>query len=348
MRGHLRFDYTVLILIFCIAAFDSSCRKESSFPIQIKPYTGNLKFEFLPQTVEKIMSSQMPWELKSLSYYNIVMQDTSLRMFYTSFAYNQLDFDGSFCLAQSSTGDVWNRALINNNTNILINGQAANGIMGSFVFIDSLDAVFPYKMICIKLVNGNQKTFLYASPEGVKWSMVKQLFNTMQDSQFSVIRMNGKYYVFVRYNDYKSVFQRAVGLSILDNNFNTIQEPGLLLEAPENDAFSQIYNSAASKANDSTLLFFPTYYDDQNENIQIRLLYTNNMKDFYLINDNINNFLFPNGNVNWAIVSPGLIPTNEKDTYWVYYSGTAARHDDFARVASFNNLYYRIKMIIHR
>lgn len=350
MKKVLKLNYAIIILLMFAAMANTSCRKDSSSPIQteLKLYAGNIQFDFLPQSIEKIMAAEMPWEAKSLNYYNVVKADTSLRMFYNAFAYNQLDFDGSFCLAQSAAGSAWNRTPVNNNTNILIGGQKQKGIMGSFVFTDSFDAVFHYKMICVRLINGDQKTFLYASPDGIKWDMVKQLFNTMQDSQFSVIRMYGKYYVFVRYNDYKRSFQRAMGLSILDDNFNVIQQPDLLLKAATNDGFPHIYNSAASQVNDSTVLLFPTYYNDDNGKIQIKLLYSNNMKDYYLVNNNIYNYLFPNGNVNWAIVSPGLIAADEKDTYWLYYSGTAARHNDFPHIASFNIYYYRIKLVIHQ
>jgi hypothetical protein len=350
MKKNLPLNYAVIVILLYTAITNTACRKDSSSPIQteLKPYTGNIQFEFLPQSIEKIMTAEMPWEAKSLNFYNVIKGDTGLHMFYNSFAYNQLDFDGSFCLAQSKSGNTWNRTLITNNTNILIGDQKQKGIMGSFVFTDSLDAIFRYKMICIKLVNGNQKTFLYASPDGIKWTIVKQLFNTMQDSQFSVIRMYGEYYVFVRYNNYKGNFQRAIGLATLDNNFNVIQQPNLLLKAPANDAFPHIYNNAASKVNDSMVLFFPTYYNDNNGNIQIRLLYSNNLKDYYLVDNNINKYLFPDGNINWAIVSPGLIAADEKDTYWLYYYGTPSHHDDFVHSSSFKISYYRIKLVVHQ
>jgi len=340
-------NLTVITVITFSSVMLASCKKESvSIKTELQTYTGNLKFEFLPQSIEKVFSSQATWEARALAYFNIIKEETDWCMFYYSLAYNQLEFDGSFCLAKSFDGDTWSRTLINNNTNILIRGYDKKGITGNFVFIDSFDTQFRYKLICGKLVNDEQKTFLYASADGVKWKMVKQLFNLMQDSQFSAICMNGKYYVFSRFNDYTGKFQRAIGLSLLDKNFNVIQQPGLLLEAQPNDPFPHIYNSAASKINDSSVLFFPTYYDDDN-GIQIKLLYTNNMKDYYLVNNNINKELFPGGGVRWAIVSPGLIPTQDRNTYWLYYYGTKAKHNDFAVSRKIDVSYYRIKLVIH-
>ena len=335
-----------MVYYSCIL-LNASCRKESLSPLsQLQTYTGNIKFEFLPQSVEEVMSSQTPWESKSLNYYNIIKEDTSWRMFYSSFAYNQLDFDGYFCLAKSSDGEAWNRNLVNNNTNILIDGKNGKGITGSFVFVDSLDVQYHYKMICTKLVNNEQKTFLYASGDGITWIIVKQLFDTKQDSQFSVVRMNGVYYVFSRYNDFSNGYQRAIGIAKLDDYMNVIQSPSLLLEAPEQTPYPHIYNSAASKINDSTILLFPTYYNDDNGSISIKLIYTNNTKDYYLINSNINNYLFSSANVNWAIVSPGVIPTGEPDTYWVYYYTTSIKHNSILYSTTANIIYYRIKLKI--
>ena len=341
-------SFTGLLILIFVAFL--SCEKESSSPIQVqlKTYTGNLQFEFLPQSVEKIFYSQMSWEAKALNYFNIIKEDTDWHMFYNAFAYNQTDFNGSFCVANSADGENWNRPFISNNTNVSISGNNSTGISGACVFKDNRDVEYPYKMICSKLINGNQKTFLYGSHDGTSWALIKKLFDIMQDSQFSVININDIYYVFLRYNDFSGEYQRAIGLAKLDGNLNVIQQPLLLLEAAANSTYAHIYNSGASKINDSTVLLFPTYYDDKNESIQIKLLYTNNMKDYYLINNNINNSLFPNGAANWSIVSPGLIPADEKDTYWVYYYATGSRHNDFRSSSKIDVTYYRIKLVIHQ
>lgn len=101
----------------------------------------------------------MPWESKALNYYNILQKDSGYTMWYNAYAYNQLDFDGSFCFANSTDGKNWNRPFITNNTNILLKGDNSTGVTGTFVFTDISDKKYPYKMICVKLVNGNQKTF---------------------------------------------------------------------------------------------------------------------------------------------------------------------------------------------
>jgi hypothetical protein len=337
-----------ILLILSVTFF--SCKKEFESPIKtdLKTYSGNLKFEFDPSSVQKIFSSQEPWELKALNYFNIVQQDNTSSMWYISFGYNQLDFNGSFCIANSSDGENWSRPLINNSTNILIPGNNSTGVSGAVVFRDNHDAQYPYKMIGSKLAGNNQKTFLYGSTNGVNWVLIKELFDQMQDSQFSVINMNDGHYVFARYNDYSHKYQRAISLAKLDNNMNVVQQPLLLLEAPQNGTYSHIYNSAASKINDSSVIMLPTYYDDNNGSIQIKLLYTNNMKDYYLVDNNITNYLFPNSKVNWAIVAPGIIPADENNTYWVYYLGTSSKHNDFSNTIKLDVTYYRIKLVIHQ
>jgi hypothetical protein len=332
-------------IIFLIISTCLSCRKDSITPsAELKPYTGNLKFEFLTQSREKIFSSQMPWELRSLNYFNVVQRDSALDMWYTSFAYNQLEFNGSFCIANSKDGENWNRPFINSNTNILVAGNNAKGISGACVFRDKNDNQYPYKMICLKLVDNNQKTFLYGSADGINWIQIKKLFDQKQDSQFSIINIGDEYYVFLRYNDYSKGYQRAIGLAKLDNELNVVQQPQLLLEAPANDIYPHIYNSAASKINDSVVVLLPTYYDDVDGRVKIKLIYTKNMKEYYLVNSDINDYLFPGQDVNWAIVSPGITPSGEPNTYWVYYFQTSSKHNSIANASNINVVYYRIKL----
>ena len=340
--------FTKLILYLYFVILFSSCRKDTmSIETQLKTYAGSLKFEFLPGSTEKIFSAQMPWESRNLSYYNIIQKDTNWSMWYNSFGDNQKNFEGSFCFANSTDGKDWQRPLINNNTNILVPGDNDTGLTGTFVFVDELDKNYSYKMICSKLVNGEQKTFLYSSPDGKIWKHSTLLYNMMQDSQFGVVNVRGLYYIFSRYNDYSHGYQRAIGLSILDKNLNTIQQPSLLLEANDNSDFPHIYNSAASKINDSTVLLFPTYFNEEQNTIRLKMIYTNNMQDYYLVNDDITDILFPNKNANWAIVSPGIIPADEKNTYWVYYLGTDARHSGFNYLSKINVTYYRIKLVVY-
>jgi hypothetical protein len=341
------YNPAMVLLAFVLFFSLTSCTKDSpSIETQLQVYNGSLKFNFLPGSIEKVFYSEMPWEAKALNYYNIIKEDTTWRMFYKSYGYNDQEFDGSFCIAKSANGALWNREPLNNNTNIVIDGENDKGITGNFVFIDSADVQYHYKMICSKLISEKQKTFLYGSVDGVHWVLIKQLFDKMQDSQFSIIRLNNKYYLFSRYNDYNP-YQRAIGLSELDNNFNILQPSLLLLKAPINDQYPHIYNSAASKINDSTIILFPTYYDDNDGTVELRLLYTKNMKDYYLIKDNINDDLFPGQKVNWAIVSPGVIPTGEPDTYWVYYYKASVKHNSIPNAAQVGVTYYRIKLVIN-
>lgn len=337
----------VIGLLFLVSGVCTSCKKESTTPLAtLENYTGNLKFEFQPQSVEKIFTAQMPWELRGLNYFNVVQQDSVWSMWYNSFAYNQLEFNGSFCFSSSIDGKSWTRPNINNNTNILLNGTDNKGVSSPFVFKDKDDPQYPYKMICTKIIDNEERTFLYSSRDGVKWDLYRQLYNMKQDSQFGVINLNGLNYIFSRYNDYSNGYQRAIGLSILDRNMNEIKAPELLLKADNNSKFPHIYNNAASKIKDSVVLLFPTYYNDADDDVRIKMIYTNNLKNYYLINDDINNDLFAGQNVNWAIVSPGVFPTGERNTYWVYYFTTPAKHAEFRFATNLNITYYRIKLVI--
>jgi hypothetical protein len=345
-KGIQTFIKPVSYLFFLLLL--SSCKKDAmSIETRLQSYSSSLQFEFLPESIEKVFYPQTPWESRGINYYNVMQKDSNLSMWYTALGKDQHDFEGSFCVANSRDGKNWDRPQINNNTNVLISGNNASGITGTFVFFDDSDNIYPYKMICSKLVDGKEKTFLYSSPDGKAWKKFTLLYNQTQDSQFGIVKFEGRYYVFSRYNDYTQGYQRAVGLSILDKDLKILQPPLLLLRADANSSFPHIYNNAASKINDSTILLFPTFYNSTSSDIRIKLIYTNNLKDYYLVDDNITNKLFPGNNVNWAIVSPGVIPTGEKNTYWVYYLGTQAKHGGFANLSQIGITYYRIKLVIH-
>ena len=344
-RTRIKFSLFVIISIFTTL----SCTKEKmAVEVKIQPYKGRLKFSFVKGSIERIFSAEKPWESKMLSYYNIVKKDSKWYMWYNSFGKDERDFSGSFCFANSTNGKNWKRVLKNDSTNILISGKQTKGISETFVFMDGTDVDNPYKMICTKLVNGKQRTFIYTSPDGIDWQTDRELYDMLQDTQFSVIDLKGVYYIFSRYNDFSNGYQRAVGLSVIDDKLKDLQHPSLLLKASANDPYKHIYNNAASKISDSCMLLFPTFYDGVTNGIQLKLIFTNNLKDYYLVNDKIYADLFPQQDAKWVIVSPGLVPTGvEKDTYWLYYYGTRYKHDDFWSSSNLDVSYYRIKLRVH-
>jgi len=344
IRSTIKFN--LFALAFTITLL--SCDKEKATPeIKLKVYNGPLKFTFVQGSIEKIFSAEKPWESKMLNYYNILKKDSKWYMWYNAFGKNEQDFSGSFCFANSTNGKNWERVFKSDSTNILISGKQASGVSETFVFRDETDEANPFKMICTKLVNGGQKTFIYSSSDGVDWKVSRELYNMLQDTQFSVVNFKGDYYIFSRYNEFSNGYQRAIGLSVINREMKDLQHPRLLLRADPNDPYKHIYNNAASKI-DSAVLLFPTYYNSTTNGIQLKLIFTLNLKDYYLVNDKIYADLFPDQKAKWAIVSPGLVPTgDEKSTYWLYYYGSPQTHDDFRYLSKIDVNYYRIKLRIH-
>lgn len=344
LRPKIKFNLVLLISIFITI----SCTKEkATLEAKIKPYNGPLKFTFVPGSIEKIFSAEKPWESKMLNYFNVLKRDSKWYMWYNSFGKNERDFSGSFCFANSTNGKNWERVLKSDSTNILISGKQATGISETFVFQDETDVANPYKMICTKLDNGKQKTFIYASPDGIDWKNIRELYDMLQDTQFSVVNLNGDNYIFSRYNEFSNGYQRAIGLSVINREMKDLQHPRLLLRADPNDQYRHIYNNAASKV-DSAVLLFPTFYNSNTNGIQLKLIFTTDLKEYYLVSDKIYADLFPEQKTKWAIVSPGLVPTgDEKNTYWLYYYGSPSSHDDFMYLQTIDINYYRIKLRIH-
>lgn len=251
------------------------------------------------------------------------------------------DYFGAFCYAYSNNGENWYTRLPNqenNNdlTNILMS-SFNTPVVEQYVFFDDFNDV--YRMIGVTKKNGVYTTNIWSSNNGLNWYDKKVLFNNSYDSQFSVIRNNGRYYIYQRlwYNKI-----RAVGRSVVDLNFNIIEKPKLMLVSSEK-YFPHIYNNSASKVYNLVILF-PTLLNDL-DGIKITLgfEYENLL---YLTGDDITEKLYWDEDVKWGIVSPGLILTGEEYTYWLYYYGNNSPHIS-VRTANDNvTKYYRIKIRI--
>lgn len=282
------------------------------------------ELEIIHNTRQIILTQEQPWENQALHYFNVIKNDSLWQMWYMSSGKEVFnDYFGALNYAYSFDGEHWIKSLLNNQP-----------IVEQFVNYEANK----YRMIGVINIDGNYSTNIFESINGKDWINKKSLYNKSYDTQFSVITINNKYYIYQRvwHNGL-----RAVGRSIIDKNYNIIENPKIMLISNDND-FPHIYNNAASKV-DNNILLFPTLYNSDNDKIKITVGFEFE-NQLYLTDTDITEDLYFGEDVKWGVVSPGLIPTGEHKTYWLYYKGNSSSHNN-VRIDP-NNVakYYRIKI----
>jgi len=316
--------FLIIILITCNSCF-------YDIPIEVdmakKKVETPFEYEFLHSSREVILKQEHPWETQALFYFNVIKKDSLWQMWYMSIGeeiYN--DYFGAFNYAYSKDGASWVKTLLNNQP-----------IVEQFINYDEIEN--KYRMIGVVNIDGNYSTNIFESNNGISWNNVKRLYNKSYDTQFSVITKSDKFFIYQRiwYDEL-----RTVGRSIIDKNYKIIEHPRVMLLSNDKD-FPHIYNNAASKVGKNILLFPTLYNDDDSFKITIGFELEN---ELYLTETNITEDLYFDESVKWGIVSPGLIPTDEINTFWLYYYGNSNSHN-IVNYAS-NNVakYYRIKIRI--
>ena len=333
--------YILLILHFIL----TSCIVDVPIVISTKKADTPFIFKILKDSRQIVLTQEYPWEAQAMLYFNVVKTDSIWHMWYKSYGITEkIDYVGYFCHAYSNDGEHWSKNMSfkydeNDSTNIILSRENI-AIHDQFVYYDDKDNI--YRMIAAKN-NGTGKqvtTNILESENGINWVDKKIIYNKYYDTQFSLIRKNNNHYVYQRewYNGL-----RVIGISVLDENFNIIESPKMVLMSNDKN-FPHVYNNAASMVN-NTIIFFPTLYNKEKDTIKMTIGFEYN-NEFFLTDSDITDDLYYGEKIEWGIVSPGLIPTDEPNTYWMYYYGTNYSHENVRNNADNISKYYRIKINI--
>lgn len=296
--------------------------------------------EIVDSSREIVMTNDQPWEAFALNYFNVIRVGNVWKMWYACFEnYNNGDYGDNLCYAYSDDGKNWIKQLPMSikKDNVLIKGtNSASGWVENFVFIDKNDSLTPYKILYSALdANGNQKTFITSSVDGINWIDNKIVFNDKHDTQPSVhILDNGNYSIFLRlWNSAHN--ERQIGYSIITPDNQSVVSPYSILGG-------NLYNSAAAYLGNNSYIMFPTQFNNQTQEFLIKIAYIIN-GNAVLTSQDITSNLFQGTQTKWGLVAPGLISTGNPNEYWLYYLGASVEHNGQQQRAS---TYYRIKVII--
>jgi hypothetical protein len=300
------------------------------------------------------MVQTKPWETKMLGYFSILKRGGNWQMWYESFGpESKDDFSSYLCYAVSKDGLKWRKPSLklnfydSLNTNILKSGLKENGIHGPFVTIDPNDKVMPYRLLYTAYGPGKiPKLFMAKSGDGLRWFNPKTVLHRQFDTQNVMIPVNGKYEYIVRMWSGGQVMlgKREIGKFITDSSLKILEEPKLLLESDENDGYNNLYNSAFSPLNKNIFLLFPTAYDPQSNQMRIDVYAGAGSGRITKILSSFNDLLNIPEKYNTIYIVPGLIPSKQKGSYWLYFAVGDSKHGSTDGKNLSN--YYRIKLRI--
>lgn len=297
---------------------------------------------------QTVLTQTQPWEEQMMGYFKVLkLGSDKWQMWYSSWDNRRKDdYSDYLVYAHSSDGEHWVKEVPGQPNNILrgTGHPQKDGIVEQDVFIEPA-AAYPYKMIYTAKDSTDkfrEKTFVEESKDGINWVNRRVLWNEKHDSQFSVIRRDNRYYIYLRHWEMQNnIRYRTIGLAVTDNNWNTLVAPHNILTADFSSDFPHLYNPAAARVSEDLDILFPTFFNEKNNAIKFGLAYVYKGQPV-LTGVDLTSALLDGAQANWGIVAPGLVPAG-KDTYWLYYYATNMVHSDYDKGGR-KFSYYRVKV----
>ncbi len=338
------------------AAILSSCSKDDDYtPPANSGSVEGYTVEVVSASKETVLIQDKTWEARAFSYNKVLkIDENKWYMWYSSWTnFNYGDYGGHLCFAHSENGKDWVKTIPGKpeKTNNILFGEISStgrGIVEVDVFIDKNDAVYPFKMVYTAKdqdVDGQEKTFMAQSKDGIDWTGHKVIWAQKHDTQFSVIVENNNYHVFLRmWETSNGTRYRTIGDAVINPQGITLEPQKQILSADYSKSFSDLYTCSASRLTENAYVMFPTVWDPKGDKISIRTAFYINGKSV-LTNQDLTRKLYQADATGWGTVAPGLISTGAPGEYWIYYIGRAASHDSGS---DYTCRYYRIKVKINK
>ncbi|WP_162944973.1 hypothetical protein [Flavisolibacter nicotianae] len=297
---------------------------------------------------QTVLTQTLPWEEQMMGYFKVLkLGSDKWQMWYSSWDNRRKDdYSDYLVYAHSTDGEHWIKEVPGQPNNILrgTGHPQKDGIVEQDVFIEPA-AVYPYKMIYTAKDSTDkfrEKTFIEESKDGLHWVNKRVLWNEKHDSQFSVIRRDNRYYIYLRHWEMQNnIRYRTIGLAVTDINWNTLVAPHNILTADFSSDFPHLYNPAAANVSADLDVLFPTFFNEKNNAIKFGLAYMYKGQPI-LTSVDLTSALLDGAQANWGIVAPGLVAAG-KDTYWLYYYATNMVHSDYDKGGR-KFSYYRVKL----
>lgn len=269
-------------------------------------------------------SSATQYDNYQFSFFNVLkISDTMYHLYYTSFGKNDNTSSSSYkhlMFAYSTDGTTWVRGFAPNHLAPNPDGIIfENSVFEHHVF-KVQDSNFPYRLICNYGVGKRDRIRLYKSADAINFTLVRDILMGNYDSQMTAIDRGGMIKVYLRLRTATQSSQtgnRQIGYFYCDYDGNLIAPPTLAFDA------ENLYNSAAMPLDSHRDILFPTHYDADADQQDLRC---------YIIDNNavvqvpINTSKIISTNYQTFYVSPrGIVDIGGEQ--YIFYMARDTQHD---------------------
>ena len=296
-------------------------------------------FRIEQRSAEPLLVSDRPYEDFQINYANVIRDGKVWHLWYEAYDHNyKTDSDGYLCYARSDDGVKWekpNLGLVeyggNRENNIVIAGPPLGGVHGHTAFMDpAAPAAERFKLVFTRWINHEWQVYGGASPDGIRWTLGETpLLARNSDTQTVCFRDGDFYRLYVRmWSQGLFTGQRLVGYTE-SKAFGGFPDPLAVLSPDEKDAAGlNLYNSAATKLMDSVYVMFPSVYDAKTGIVVPHMAASTDGRAWVRVGREPKLPLGAAFDSKSIYVCPGAVPGDKPGTWWMYYSGYSAGHDD--------------------
>lgn len=289
----------------------------------------------LERTGESLLKPDRPWEDFSIGYCQVMKIDDQWHLWYSSNDRNYRNDDDTYlCYARSKDGVHWQKPALGiysykggKDNNILCFGKH-----GATIFRDEKAPPRErFKAVGISQHKGSE-WWLYGatSPDGIRWKWIeKPLLEKNADTANVCIRDGEVYRLYVRmWTAGLFAGKRIIGYSE-SPNFGSFPDPVSILSPDDEDPDDlHFYNPALTKLRKDLYLMLPSGFFINTGKVIPYAAFSRDGKNFQRLGRKPLLDLGSGFDNTGIYTAPGAVPAEEPGTYWIYYTGVTAPHDD--------------------
>ena len=296
-------------------------------------------FRIEQRSAAPLLVSDRPYEDFQINYANVLRDGKVWHMWYEAYDHTyKTDSDGYLCYARSEDGVRWEKPALglveyggSTANNIVIAGPPIGGVHGHTVFMDpAAPTAERFKLVFTKWSHHEWQVYGGASPDGIRWTLSeKPLLARNSDTQTVCFRDGDLYRLYVRmWSEGLFKGQRLVGYTE-SKTFGDFPDPVKVLSPDEKEpADLNLYNSAATKLTSSVYVMFPSVYDAKTGAVVPHMAASADGRAWARAGREPKLPLGAAFDSKSIYVGPGAVPGDKPGTWWMYYAGYSAGHDD--------------------
>lgn len=248
----------------------------------------------------------------------VKISDSMYYMYYEGFSGGANYSNISLCFAYSTDGQTFIKGFPSGvtapiaGTNRLLPKGSTHGQCVARV----PDADNPFRMVSIKGTDANRIAQMWRSPDGINWTLHRQISSGYNDSFVSVIVRGNLLKIFVRNRQGET---RTIGVITTDLDGNRHDE-SYVLEILSESATQQLYQASASILDDHRELLLPTVYNPSTSAETVKAMILNNQAAEYKTLDvsavmpsDVKSIYFGSGLVNIGLKTYAFYSTRNSD-----------------------------------